>query len=207
MKDYIQILQKRRLQSNPSYWTYSVSGDIIELKIIPSLKKDPDKYRIGVIHAGFIIQQCRRKMINQDSPPLIQIFPSIMENELIAIFRFSSSKNIIKKPDLQSILQRKTKKDPLQIDRSLFTIEEISKSSQLDFIDIPKNSLAICTYSENPFTWLNVGYQVEILQNELNQKKGIHSRSNYILKNKQEQLAIPSLLSQKVTPQMIIFRT
>lgn len=206
MKNYIQVLQKRRLQSSLSYWNYSVSGNIIELKIIPTLKKDPDKYRIGVIQAGSIIQQCRLSMINQEHPPIIQIFPSIMENELIAIFRFSPSKNIIKKPDLQSTLQHKSKKDPLQIDPSLFSIKELPKSSCLEFLDIPKNSLAICTYTENPFTWLNVGYKGEVLKDEIKQKNGFDACTSYILKDKQEQKAISSLLTEKVTPQMVIFR-
>ncbi len=206
MKNFIQVLQQRRVQSSPSYWNYSISGNIIELKIIPSLKKEPNKYRIGVIQAGSVIQQCRLAMLNQENPPVIQIFPSIMENELVAIFRFSSSKNIVKRPDMHSTLQHKAKKNLLQIDRSLFSIEELPKSSRLDFLDIPKNSLAICTYAENPFTWLNVGYQAEVLKKDLKQNNEAASFYSYILKNHDEQKSISSLISTQLTPQLIIFR-
>lgn len=207
MKEYIQLLQNKRLQATtPSYWNYSISGNIIELQIIPSLKKDPEKYRIGVIQAGSVIQDCRLSFMKKANKPLIQIFPSIMENELIAFIRFNSSRSkVVKKPDLQSTLQSKSKKNPLKVDQSLISIEEIPKSTDIDFIDIPKDSYALCTRSENPFSWLNVGYQAEILQHELKQKNGFDSCTSYILKNKHEQLAISSLLKENIMPQIIIF--
>lgn len=206
MKEYIQLLQKRRLESTtPSFWNYSISGNIIELKIIPSLKKDPEKYRIGVIQAGSVIQYCRLATLNYENKPVIQIFPSIMENDLIAIFRFTTSKNVVKKPDLQSTLQSKSKKNPLQVDQSLICTEELKKSSNIGFLDIPKNSIALCTHSENPFSWLNVGYQAEILKDELKQKNGFSSCTSYILKNKHEQKAVSSLMKENIMPQIVIF--
>lgn len=201
MQEYIQVLQKRRLQTSPNYWTYSVSGNTIELKIIPTLKKEPEKYRIGVIQAGSVIQYFRLMFLTRENPPLIQIFPSIMENELIAIIRFSTT--ILKKQD--STLHKKSKKDSLQIDQSLFKILELPKNSGVTFIDIPKNTLALCTFFENPFSWLNVGYQSETLQDQLKQKSGFNSFTSYILKNKHEQMAISSLLTENIMPQIVLF--
>ncbi|MEX0660975.1 MAG: hypothetical protein WD381_08125 [Balneolaceae bacterium] len=203
MQKFIRVLQKRRLQTSPNYWAYSVSGNIIELKIIPTFKKEPEKYRIGVIQAGSIIQYFRLMFMDCENPPLIQIFPSIMENELIAIIRFSSLNTNLKNPSLS--LQKKTKKDPLQIDQSLFRILELPQSSELIFIDIPKNSQALCIFSENPFTWLTVGYQAEIIQDQLKQKDGFDSFTSYLLKNKHEQLAISSLLTENLIPQIVLF--
>lgn len=198
MQDYIELLKNMRLQSAPSYWNYSVSGKAIELKILPSFKKDPEKYRIGVIQAGIIIQNFRLQFMNEEIQPLIQIFPSIMENELVAIFRFSTSNNDFK------LNQTSQQKNPLKND-DLISVVELPKSSHLDFIDIPKNSLALCTRSENPFTWLHIGYQAEILIYKRNQKNGNSSYVPYILKDNDEQLAISTLLTENIKPQMVIF--
>jgi len=202
MQDYIQILQNKRLQSTPSYWAYSISGKAIELKVLPSFKKDPEKYRIGVIQAGIIIQNFRIKYMNEENQPLIQIFPSIMENELVAIFRFSTSINELKLN--QSSLEKEQKKNSLKND-DLITVVDLPKRRNLEFIDIPKNSLALCTHAENPFTWLHVGYQAEIMIHQQRQKNGHSSYVPYILKNSYEQLAISDLITENVTPQMVIF--
>jgi len=203
MHDYIQLFQKKRLQSTPIYWNYSVSGKDIELKVLPSFEKEPEKYRIGVIQAGIVIQYFRIKFMNDIDKPLIQIFPSIMENELIAIFRFSSNENISKR-NPASYRNKSQKKDLFKSD-DLITLLELPKSSQLNFLDIPKNSLVLCSDTENPFIWLHTGYQAKNLVHQERFEKESSSQVSYILKSKAEQHAISSLLSESSIPQIVIF--
>jgi hypothetical protein len=141
-----------------SYWDVTKSGKVLELRVRPSIDREPGKYRIGIIQIGRIISRLQKLAKHAGSKPQIQLFPNLAENQLAATVYW---------PDfLEDMPYEKTqnKNLPLLSDRKIEKIAE-----HYDFALISNNSGAsedevqvrityfVLSKSNQPFIWLKLG--------------------------------------------------
>jgi len=195
MNALVNYLQELKLAPYASLWSYQVSGNVIELNVLPPLKKDPQNYRLGIIRIGGILFQLRNRFKDQITT---NVFPNFLDNSLPVTVRLSkdSSKTKKNKESLEAIEQ---------IYPSLFIRQTLTPSKEMQLPkDIPNNKPVevLSTYSENPFIWLQFGNYLEIL---LHKEEHSTAKKAYIFQYQTEQKTVAAHLESELYPQAILF--
>lgn len=145
-----------------SYWEETVSGKVLELRVRPSLDKNPENYRLGVIQIGRIIAKIQLLKNNADTSPQIQLFPNLAENQLAATIYWpelltSAKLNVSASPGVEEVSEKKLKKVINQFNFNIRLHEDSTKNSESTTI------LGVLSSSNQPFVWLKVGQMVQHL--------------------------------------------
>lgn len=191
----VNYLQELKRAPYASLWSYRVSGNVIELNVLPSLEKEPHKYRLGIIRIGGVLFQLRNRFKNQI---IANIFPNFLDNSLPVTIRLT-------KDSLTSKKNRENIDAIEQIYPSLFSGQSLIPSNEMQLPqDIPNNKTVevLSTYSENPFIWLQFGNYLEIL---LHKEDLSAAKKAYIFQSPTEQNTVAAHLDNELYPQAILF--
>jgi hypothetical protein len=172
------------IYSNPGryatqYWSYRLTYNCLELTVNPKYLIDDELNRVALIHCGMVLKAMDCEALNNGYMLHIQTFPEINRNQLVAIIRK---------------LKMKTKCRPgeniccpdINPDLPLLNLFEISAASfnllLLNFHNKPAVSslngenmpvsevhndtdcMNLCSYTDNPFIWLKIGYWLEYIE-------------------------------------------
>lgn len=172
LEDLIHEIRNDTKYDPPNFWRYRLSGNVLELSVLPELTKDRGVYRCTIISIGQILTALSGKIEDSKAPFLIQSFPNIESPEVIASIRIEEKKFPATQP--VSVLNNSPDNTPL-----LETIEAIAAKFRLRISsvktvpapiqhELPENKTLIFfeirSSFDNPFTWLNFGYFKETLQ-------------------------------------------
>lgn len=144
------------------YWNVTKSGKVLELRVLPNIDQDPEKYRLGVIQIGRIISRIQTLTKHSGAQPQIQLFPNLTENQLAATVYWP---NVME--DLLLVKPHQKHRSPLSghlIKRTAkkFGLTLSSESSDSD-AKSGDRTFYIVTKSNQPFVWLKVGQFIQSL--------------------------------------------
>lgn len=172
LKKWIEEIRKKPNLYKIESWKYQISGNVIEISILPAYLKDKIDYRCSVIAVGQVLKALMCKLEQQQSNFHIQSFPTLENPAVVASVRMdesrefirqssSESKDSYKKIDPEILLNKLAKEYQLEI-------EDISDSSILETSGLNQESFnawfGLFSANNNPFTWLNIGYLKECFQ-------------------------------------------
>lgn len=155
-------------------WKYHVSGNVIELSILPAYMEQKKTYRCSVILVGQVLKALSKKIEKEHLNFHIQSFSNLENPEIVATIRtdekneFTGNSNLKEKTqdsdqDVASLIQTIAEKYKLEV-------QEVKPTSQLNLKEVSTENyptwIAVYSTFNNPFTWLNIGYFKESLRNE-----------------------------------------
>lgn len=149
------------------YWDITKSGKVLELRVKPTIDREPAKYRLGVVQIGRIISRIETMAEQSGSKPQIQLFPNLSENRLAATVYW---------PGFEEGMKSETPKEIRRTPLSDAGIRVLAKN--YDLAIVPDESLAsddetnsvyyIVSTSNQPFIWLKLGQFIQNLKNQFN---------------------------------------
>ena len=149
------------------YWDINKSGKVLELRVKPTIDREPAKYRLGVVQIGRIISRIETMAEQSGSKPQIQLFPNLSENRLAATVYW---------PGFEEGMKSETPKEIRRTPLSDAGIRVLAKN--YDLAIVPDESLAsddesnsvyyIVSTSNQPFIWLKLGQFIQNLKNQFN---------------------------------------
>ncbi|MDX1641177.1 MAG: hypothetical protein R3220_05740 [Balneolaceae bacterium] len=173
LKKWIDEIRKKPDLYKTNSWKYSISGNVIELSILPVYMKDRDTYRCAVIAVGQVLKALSETIEQHQSQFHIQSFPSIETPEIVASLRMDinsgtknhskpASKKISKEIDPESVVSAFARQYQLNLQVIDSPANKVEELKNLDF----NTWFILYSTFNNPFTWLNVGYWKEAVENE-----------------------------------------
>ena len=159
-------------------WRYQISGNSIELSVLRPYLKNKEAYRSTVIAIGRVLKALSRKIESSSAQFLIQSFPSIDNHEVVASIRMDENSTVensikslpktAKEETYQEMLNRVTEFYQLKIVQAE---PELMKSCGIDKHNYQKKNWQLVTSkTDNPFTWLNVGFWQESITKRSSEK-------------------------------------
>ncbi len=145
------------------YWQVSRSGKVLELRVTPSIDKNPNHYRLGVIQIGRIIQRIKSLESQSKTEPQIHSFPNLAENQLAATIYWPQLLNT----DIHITPQKKGS-EPCS---PAFLCTLLNKYSLILKKDFPEITLlqnnqelsrfSLLSHTNQPFVWLKLGQFIQ----------------------------------------------
>lgn len=174
LRRWIEEIRKQPDLYKTDCWKYHVSGNTLELSVLPAYMKDRDLYRCSVIVVGQVLKALSFKIEKKQSNFHIQSFPSIENPGLVATIRMDESTKAAKKSNLKNNHHQKNtslKKAMSELANQYhLQILKVNETSKLHLAetDIADYKYWFILYSNlnNPFMWLNVGYWKENIRND-----------------------------------------
>lgn len=169
-----------RTQSNlykADCWKYHLSGNVIELSILPAYMKQNESYRCSVIAVGQVLNALSKKIEKEHLNFHIQSFPNLENPEIVATIR-TDEKNEFTGNSKWKEKKESQEQDTIAMIKTLakryrLDVQQVEKSSKtkLNEISLKNYSVWMVLYStfNNPFTWLNIGYLKELLRDEFSE--------------------------------------
>lgn len=152
---------------NTELWHYRVSGNILELTVQLSSRRDRKGYRTAVISAGQAIRTLTSRLEELGHYTLIQSFPSLEHPELVASVRLYDTYGSEKgKSAAQTAAESIGSCTEL-----LSHLKKVAASNELNFLNAPEelslkddpacqsaDFYLLTSRFDNPFYWLKTGY-------------------------------------------------
>jgi len=164
------------------YWDITKSGKVLELRVKPTIDREPAKYRLGVVQIGRIISRIETMAEQSGSKPQIQLFPNLSENTLAATVYW---------PGFEEGMKSNTPKENRRTPLSDAGIRVLAKN--YDLAIVPDEALAsddetnsvyfIVSTSNQPFIWLKLGQFIQNLKNQFNASPSSCNLSIDVLNN------------------------
>lgn len=174
LKKWIEEIRKHSNLYKTDSWKYHISGNVIEISILPAYLKDKNNYRCSVIAVGQVLKALSCYIERNQSNFHIQSFPSLENPGVVASIRIDVNSTFVRNSTPSKDKSHK-KSDPEKI------IQTLARQYQLDIKQIEQTEIlqgnglsssdfelwfALYSTFNNPFTWLNVGYWKESIQND-----------------------------------------
>lgn len=167
LKNMMEEIRTDTSGYNTKLWHYRVSGNILELIVQLSSRRDHGGYRTAVISAGQAIRSLTCRLEELGHYTLIQSFPSLEHPELVASVRLYNTYGIEKgKPAAQTAAE-----SFCSIPELLTHLKKVASRHELNLLHAPeklspKDHLAchsaelylLTSRFDNPFYWLKTGY-------------------------------------------------
>lgn len=174
LKKWIDEIREKTDLYKTDSWKYHISGNVIELSILPVYLKDKSSYRCSVITVGQVLKALSCYIEQQQYNFHIQSFPSLENPEIVASIRMDGDNTFLQCSDetnKRSLNQIKPQKIVQTLARQYqLDITKIENPAELQFegINVADFNSWFVLYStfNNPFTWLNIGYWKESIQND-----------------------------------------
>lgn len=206
LKTWIENIKKQRDHYECDSWKYNISGNLLELSVLPAYSKNNEKYRCAVIYIGQVIQALTCEIEKSGYQFHIQSFPSLENPSLVASIRidkkgdsnFFSKENVYNKlPDFDNTTEcitiMRNLAEWLQL-KLLDSKPELFQKISGKEAPEGSNHYTLLSEYDNPFTWLKIGYWKEMIysdcRNYLNNKQPVISdfclhftRKNYAVKS------------------------
>lgn len=156
-------------------WDFRISGNILELSVIPDYNTNPDKYRMGIIQAGQVLYAIERLAVSSGQLAQIQSFPNIEASQLVALVRLHRSYDSFHKTHPNGLHQDLntpviTLLKSIASHYGLFFQNQNGKelSRLLDIFHTDQKKIesggyfySLCSTMDNPFLWLKTGQWIE----------------------------------------------
>lgn len=177
IKRWIEELKKNSEHFGSHLWKYNISGNVVELFVLPTIDIDMDKYRCAVIKIGQVLQALSVKFDHHAINYHIQSFPNLENPSLVAAIRIVTKK--ITKSSSEAELPFGNDKGSKTNSK---TLSELATFNQLFIDEIPQSNLTaygidpnreagkwfvISSQHDNPFTWLKLGTWNEMVYQTL----------------------------------------
>lgn len=175
VKQWIELIKKDEDRLKNDLWSYNISGNVIEFLALPSHGKEREAYRCSVIKIGQVLQALSVRINKTNVQYHIQSFPNIENFSLIASIRVNHQpvESAAKLPGVDS---SPAVENQFQLLLSLASnnqlmLDEIPESCQKHYAihqreDIQK-WFVLSSDFDNPFTWLKIGYWIEMISQTL----------------------------------------
>ncbi|MFU8812323.1 MAG: hypothetical protein ACNA78_05100 [Balneolaceae bacterium] len=188
MKQYLHILYQKKTESGTPLWSFTISGNMVELRTMYTIDSDPENYRQGVIDIGSVLASIRAMCGEAKSRPSIQVFPNMMDSRLVATIRFSRTQ-----PSGHPQPKRHPLPNGLPATLSLRQkLMRLAESYELIFTEVNNTHLKpfdllqkpSCTpfflgsKGDNPFVWLLVGGWAEEAISYLDRSSELHPKGS-----------------------------
>lgn len=175
LKKWIDEIQEKPDLYKTNCWKYHLSGNVVELSILPVYLREKTAYRCSVISIGQVLKALSCNIEQHQANFHIQSFPSLENPEIVASIRMDQTSNFIRHSKSQK--EESAKKRGSITDRIKcfareyqLDIKPVKNSDELDIKYVPltqyKRWLGLYSTFNNPFTWLNIGYFKEVLLND-----------------------------------------
>lgn len=173
LQEKIELLKQHPDIYCSEKWTYRISGNALEITVLPILTNHKSEYRPAVIYVGQVLKALSNELEKAKQPFLIQTFPSIENPSLIGSVRLEDHQTkvyeIFNKPTDMSLLEiiiGYTQGFQLSATEINISPELHARFKQRN-LNLYSTFIAVTSALDNPFTWLKVGYLKEILRNQL----------------------------------------
>lgn len=172
LKRWIDEIRKQSDLYATDSWKYLISGNSVEFSIVPVYIQDKKNYRCSVIAVGQVLKTLSCYLEQRHCHYHIQSFQNLDNPGLVATLRMDESNSI----SIRN-LKNQQKYRSLKNSQPESAIRTLAKQYKLDireisepFMDANLKDCSLCfalysTYN-NPFTWLNIGYWKETIQND-----------------------------------------
>lgn len=174
LKKWIDEIRAESDLYKANCWKYHLSGNVIELSILPAFMKQKKSYRCSVIAVGQVLNALSKKIEKEHLDFHIQSFPNLENPEIVATIRtdekdeFTGNSKWKKMrgnqgQDAISMIYRHAERYQLDVRQ----VDDFPPSdyNEFPFEDYP-TWMVLYSRFNNPFTWLNIGYLKECLRNE-----------------------------------------
>ena len=174
LKKWIDEIRTKPDLYKSECWKYHISGNVVELSILPVYQKKKESYRCSVIAVGQVLMALSKKIEEQNLSFHIQSFPSLENPEIVAAIRTGAKGNFINhlKTSENRFNEKKEITDTLYnlVGHYHFSVQKADDFTETAIDEIAsfknyKSWHVISSAHNNPFTWLNVGYLKESLRN------------------------------------------
>ncbi|MDZ7717229.1 MAG: hypothetical protein U5K72_00205 [Balneolaceae bacterium] len=173
LKKWIDEIRAKSNLYKTECWKYHLSGNVIELSILPAYLKQNESYRCSVIAVGQVLNALSKKIEKGHLNFHIQSFPNLESPEIVAAIRTgekneftgnSTWKKVIDSDDQDAISMIYKYAERYQLDvQKADNLSQADPNKEIPFEDYP-TWLALYSRFNNPFTWLNIGYLKECLR-------------------------------------------
>ena len=175
LKKWIENIKKQRDHYKCDSWKYHISGNSLELSVLPAHSKNIENYRCAVINIGQVIQALAYQIEKSGLQFHIQSFPSLENPSLVATVRidkkgntrFYNTENIytivpdlVKTEEICTMMKKIAERFQLRLEES--KPEWVTDLTPADISEEPKQFTLFSEY-DNPFTWLKIGYWKEMI--------------------------------------------
>lgn len=174
LKNWIVEIRKHPDLYKTNSWKYHISGNVIEISILPEFLKDKYTYRCSVIAVGQVLKALSCYIEKQKFNFHIQSFPTLENPGVVASIRMDENSEFIQNSGLSNNKSLK-KSEPEKMIQTLarqyqLDIQQIQQPDTLNINGVTCNDFkqwfALYSTFNNPFTWLNIGYWKESIQND-----------------------------------------
>lgn len=172
----IKEIKNAQLNAGSGKWTYRSSGNVLELLVLPQYVHNKNAFRCSVISAGQALAALRKQYSRANEELFVQTFPNIENPKVICSIRIDDSgysksdsapASVIFENSFGTIdeyLLKTAGNFQLGIQDAYLsdeTLKLISGHTRFDHL------LLLVSKLDNPFTWLNVGYWKEAVNQYL----------------------------------------
>ena len=147
------------------YWDITKSGKVLELRVKPTIDREPAKYRLGVIQIGRIISRIKSLSEQSGSQPQIQLFPNLSENRLAATVYWPGFVEGMKTETPKEIRRTQLSDSNVRIIAKNYDLA-ISPDESLASDDETTSAYFVVSTSNQPFIWLKLGQFIQDLKNQ-----------------------------------------
>jgi len=211
----IHKIRDRIEHNESSFWNYRVSGNQIELIVVPNYLNEPEKYRRAVIKAGRALQEIQLTIESEGNKAMVQTFPSIDETQLVATVRIIKEENPPVKGFLPKFNQTKGEQfksiaNQFGMFISVFDCSLVSKIDELhipEYFSDPENCEQVYilqSMRENPFIWLKTGMCLNRIESTIKKDSTIHMSYNFNIPSEYREM-LPVIEQASRFNQAIIF--
>jgi len=173
LRELLEEVASRPNQAPGPLWTYRFSGNTLELLVTPDYALDPEKYRLGVVETGRVLQAIESNLSGTGRVMQTQSFPSLGESRLAALVRLQKIYGAgvlngkLKTTDEISLSER-FRTLAAQFGLSFQSLPAVksptSAGTHSKASDEPVSNGFLCSAIDNPFIWLKVGKWIEAIQ-------------------------------------------
>lgn len=211
----IHKIKDRIEYHKPSLWNYRISGNQIELIVVPNYLREPEKYRRAIINAGRALQEIQLLIESEGNKAMVQTFPSIDETQLVATIRIiKEGISTIKgfSPALNQTRQEQFKSIANQFGMYI-SVFDCSLVSKIEVLNIPEyfNDPDNCeqvyilqSMRENPFIWLKTGMCLNRIESVIQKTSNMNMSYNFNIPAEYREM-LPVIEQKSRYNQAIIF--
>ena len=211
----IHKIKDRIEYSKPSLWNYRISGNQIELIVVPNYLKEPEKYRRAIISAGRALQEIQLLIESEGNKAMVQTFPSIDETQLVATIRIITDDiSTIKgfSPSMEQTKQEQFKSIANQFGMFI-SVFDCSLVSKIDVLNIPEyfsdpenceQVYILQSMRENPFIWLKTGMCLNRIESVIKKNSDTNLSYNFNIPAEYREM-LPVIEQKSRYNQAIIF--
>lgn len=213
MRAFIDILNEKLKESRFGLWSYKITGNVVELKVLPNMENEPHDFRLAVIQIGQVLDQLRHEYSHSLEKTQIQTFPNLMEINLVAVIQFTHSRPSRKiQPSKNGINRQKYSADLKSIKELVDKHHLKLHQTDIDLAELhpdhdncsETDAYVLHSNSNNPFVWLKTGYFTEQIRRMKNRDQESGLDISLFYSNKVHS-AIKNVKDLNGSPQAILF--